>query len=216
MTDYVVGADAGLLRIPGPVPGTSTLKKAVPTTPDIPWGIWLEEAVQDEMKKAIKSGCDVVVFPVGAALTVSADASVGIIIQIDTSIAEGPLRTLNELPIDAVLVTLQLEGNSHLTWHQLMLLQRFGDIVSKPVLVSVPSGTGADELQLLQDAGVDAVVVGTGPDQPPGEVNRLRQVIDSLKTPTVRKRQGVDALLPRTGRDVETMAEIEEEEDEDD
>ena len=216
LTDYVTGADAGLLRTPGPVSSTSALKKAIPTTPDIPWGIWLEEAVQEELKKAIKSGCDFMVFPVGAALVVPPDDSVGIIIQVDTSIAEGPLRTLNELPLDAILVTLQSENDSHLTWHQLMLIQRFGDIVTRPLLVSIPSGTGADELQLIQEAGIDGVVIETGPHQPPEEVNRLRQVIDSLKPPTTRKRQKMDALLPHAERDAETMAEIEEEDDQDD
>lgn len=213
LTDYVTGADAGLLRITGPVPSVSTLKKTIPTTPDIPWGIWLEEAVQDELKKATKSNCDFIVFPAGAALMAPPDGSVGIIIQVDTSIAEGPLRTLNELPVDAVLVTLQLEKGNLLTWHQLMLIQRFGNIVNNPLLVSIPSATGADELQLLQETGIDGVVVDTGPDQPSGEVNRLRQVIDSLKPPTTHKRQKMDALLPHTDRDAETMAEIEEEED---
>jgi hypothetical protein len=215
MTDYVTGADAGLLRIPGPIPGTSTLKKAIPTAPDIPWGIWLEEAVRDELKKVMKSGCDFIVFPTGAALVVLPDDSAGIIIKVDTSIAEGPLRTLNDLPVDAVLVTLQSEKNDTLTWHQLMFLQRFGDIVSKPVLVSIPSGTVADELQLLQEAGIDGVVVETGPDQPPGEINRLRQIIDSLKPPATSKRQRLDALLPRTSRDTDTMAEIEEDDEDD-
>ena len=216
LTDYVTGADAGLLRISGPVPGGSTLKKTIPTAPDIPWGIWLEEAVQDELKKAIKSGCDFVVFPAGSALVVPPDDSVGIIIQVDTSIAEGPLRTLNELPIDAVLVTLQSENGNRLTWHKLMLIQRLGDIMTRPLLVLIPSGTGSDELQLFQEAGIDGVVVETGPEQAPGEVNQLRQVIDSLKAPTTHKRQKMDALLPHTDRDTETMAEIEEEEDEDD
>jgi hypothetical protein len=216
LTDHITGSDAGLLRIASPVPGSNTLKKAMPTTPDIPWGIWLEEASQDEVKKVIKSGCDFIIFPTGASLAVSSDDSVGIIIDIDTSIAEGPLRALNELPVDAVLVTPQSEMGSQLTWGQLMLLQRFGDIVNVPLLVSIPPTTGADELQLLQDTGIDGVVVNIEPDGSSGEVNRLRQVIDNLKPPAKIKKQGIDALLPRTGRDAEPTAEIEEEDDEDD
>ena len=96
-----------------------------------------------------------------------------------------------------------------------MLLQRFGDIVTRPILVSIPACTGADELQLLQEAGIDGVVVETGPDQPPGEINRLRQIIDSLKPPIASKRQKLDALLPRTSRDADTMAEIEEDDEDD-
>ena len=215
ITDYVTGADAGLLRMPKIVSSASTLKKAIPTTPDIPWGIWPEETDRNELQKAMKSGCDFVVLSAGATLVVPPDDNIGIIIQIDTSVAEGPLRTLNELPLDAVLVTLQAEKGKHLTWHELMLLQRFGDIVTRPLLVSIPPGTGTDELQLLYEAGIDGLVIDAGPEHPQGETARLRQLIDDLKPPAIRKQQKIDALLPHGERDVETMAEVEEEDDED-
>ena len=215
ITHYVNDADAGLLRIPTPVSSAGTLKKAIPTAPDIPWGVWPEETTQKELKKAMKSGCDFIILPAGAALVVPPNDSIGIIIQIDMSVAEGPLRTLNELPLDAVLVTLQVEKDRHLTWHQLMFLQRFGDIVTKPLLVSVPPGTDADELQLLCEAGIDGLVIDTGPDQPPGETTRLRQMIDGLKPPTPRKRQKMEALLPHADQDAEPMAEIEEGDEDD-
>jgi hypothetical protein len=213
LTDYVTGADATLLRTPGSIPAASTLKKVTSAIPDIPYGIWLEKAGQDELKKALKSGCDFIVFPADAAVVTTQDDSVGMIIQVDTSIAEGPLRTVNDLPIDAVLVTLQAEKDGHFNWHQLMLLQRFAGIITTPMLVSIPSGTGNDELQLLQDAGIDGVVIDTGPDQPPGEVSRLRQVIDSLKT--THKHQKIDALLPHTDQSAEMLAEIEEGDEDD-
>ena len=213
ITDYVTGADAALLKTPGPVPAASTLKKITSATPDIPWGIWLEEVSQDEFKKVLKSGCDFVVFPTGADIVSPQDDNVGMIIQVDTSIAEGPLRTVNDLPIDAVLVTPQPEKDGHFTWHQLMVLQRFAGIITTPMLVSIPSGIGDDELQLLQDAGIDGAVIETGPDQSPGEVNRLRQVIDSLKT--THKHQKMDALLPHTDQSAETVAEIEEGDEDD-
>ena len=213
LTDYVTGADAAILKTPGPVPAASTLKKVTSAIPDIPWGIWLEEAGQDELKKALKSGCDFVVFPAGAAVVSPPDDNVGMIIQVDTSIAEGPLRTVNDLPIDAVLVTFEPEQSGHFTWHQLMLLQRFAGIVATPILVSIPSGIGNDELQLFQDAGIDGVIIETGPDQSPGEVNRLRQVIDNLK-PT-HKHQKMDALLPHIDQSAETVADIEEGDEDD-
>ncbi len=213
LTDYVTGADAALLKTPGPVPAASTLKKITSATPDIPWGIWLEEASQDELKKALKSCCDFVIFPAKAALATPPDDNIGTVIQIDTSIAEGPLRTVNDLPIDAVLVTLQPEKDGHFTWHQLMLLQRFAGIITTPMLVSIPYGADNDELQLFQDSGIDGVVIETGPDQPSGEVNRLRQAIDSLKT--THKHQKMDALLPHTDQSAEVVAEIEEDDEDD-
>lgn len=215
--DYTTGANAGLLRVSKLGSGTRTTKKVVPPTPDIPWGIWLGGDAREGLKQALRLDFDFVVFPAaGTTLVVPPSDGAGIIIQVETSIAEGLLRTVNELPVDAVLVTPRLEEDDLITWHQLMLFQRFASFVSKPLLTLIPPGTGADELQLLWEAGIDGVVVETGAKQPAGEVIRLRQVIDGLELPTARKRQKVDVMLPRTGHDVETMADIEEEEDEDD
>jgi hypothetical protein len=213
--DYATGADAGLLRVSKLSSGTRTQKKVSPPTPDIPWGVWLEGPAQDGLKKALELEFDFVIFPAGSTtLVVPPDDGAGIIIQVDTSITEGLLRTVNELPVDAVLIASQQEGGSRLTWHQLMLFQRFASLVTKPLLVLIPPGTGTDELRLLWEAGIDGVVVETGHEQLPGEVTRLRQVIDGLKIPATRKRQKMDALLPRTEREAETIAEIEEDEDE--
>jgi hypothetical protein len=213
--DYATGADAGLLRVSKLSSGARTPKKLAPPTPDIPWGVWLEGAAREEPKQALELEFDFVIFTaVGTTMVVPPDDGAGIIIQVDTSIAEGLLRTVNELPVDAVLIASQPEGGSRLTWHQLMLFQRFASLVTKPLLVLIPPGTGGDELQLLWEVGIDGVVVETGPEQPTGEVTRLRQVIDGLKMPAARKRQKMDALLPRTEREAETIAEIEEDEDE--
>ncbi|HEY33218.1 MAG TPA: hypothetical protein G4O10_08965 [Dehalococcoidia bacterium] len=215
--EYATGADAGVLRVSKLGSGARTQKKLAPTKPDIPWGIWLEGAAQEGLKQALELGFDFVIFPAaGTTLAVPPNDGAGIIIQIETSITEGLLRTVNELPVDAVLVAPQPEEYNRLTWYQLMLFQRFATLVTKPVLALVPPSTGTDELQLLWEGGIDGVIIETRPDQPPGEVTRLRQVIDGLKLPAARKRQKMDALLPRSERDVEAMAEIEEEEDEDD
>lgn len=217
LADYATGADAGLLRVSKLASGAKTPKKLVPTKPDIPWGVWLEGTATERLKQALGLGFDFAVFPAATAgLVASPDDGTGIIIQVEESITEGLLRAVNELPVDAVLVAPQPEEENTLTWHQLMLFQRFASLVTKPLLVLIPPGTNADELQLLWEAGIDGVVLETGAKQPTGEVARLRQVIDGLKLPAARKRQKMDALLPRRERDAEMMAEIEEEEDEDD
>jgi len=216
LADYTTGADVGLLRLTKLGSDAKTSKKLAPTKPDIPWGVWLEGTASERLKQALETDFDFAVFSAATTtLTMPPDDGVGIVIQVEASIAEGVLRTVNELPVDAVLVTPQTEEENTLTWHQLMLYQRFASLVTRPLLVLIPPGTGADELQLLWEAGIDGVVVEVGAKQPSGEVARLRQTIDGLKLPVARKRQKIDALLPRGGRDAEAMAEIEEEEDED-
>ena len=214
--DYATGADARLLRVSKLGSGARATKKLAPPNTDIPWGVWLEGAAQEGLKQALEMDFDFVIFPAaGTNLVVPPNDGAGIIIQVETSIAEGLLRTVNDLPVDAVLVTAQPEEDNRLTWHQLMLFQRFASLINKPLLTLIPPGTSADEIQLLWEAGIDGVVVETRPEQPPGEVPRLRQVIDGLKIPAARKRQKMDALLPRSEREAETVTEIEEDDDED-
>jgi len=215
LADYTTGADAGLLRVTKLGSGTRTPKKLAPTKPDIPWGVWLEGTASERLKQALETDFDFAVFSAASTtLAMPPDDGVGIIIQVEASIAEGVLRTVNELPVDAVLVVPQPEEDNFLTWHQLMLYQRFASLVTRPLLVLIPPGISADELQMLWEAGIDGVVIEAGAKQSSGEVARLRQVIDGLKLPSARKRQKIDAMLPRGGRDVEAMAEIEEEEEE--
>jgi len=161
----------------------------------------------------IQNGCDFVVFPATTTpMTIPSDDEAGKILQVETSLSEGMLRTINQLPVDAVLVSVEQKGKYDLTWHQLMLFQRFANMVTKPLLVPIPANTAANELQVLWDAGVDGVVVETGAGKPAEELKKLRKVIDGLTFPTTRKHEKREAVLPRADKDAEAVAELEEEE----
>lgn len=212
--DYISEADAGLLRVTEIAPVSDLLEKLTAATPDTPWGVWLEGNIQGKLKEATNLKCDFIVFSPEAPLVIPEEDETGVFLKIETSIAEGPLRTLSDLPVDAVLVTIETEKDSPLTWHHLMLVQRLADLVSKPLVASIPAGTNANELQLLWEAGIDGVLIETGPDLTAGEVTRLRKVIDELELPATRKRQKLDVLIPRAERDTETAVDIDEEDDE--
>ena len=213
LADYMTGADAGLLPISKLGSGTKTLQKISEAMSEIPWGGRLGDSTQGKIKQMIKSGCDFVVFPAAStSLAIPQDDKVGKILQVEASLSEGLLRAVNELPVDAVLIGAEKEEEYTLTWYQLMLFQRFANLLTKPLMVAIPSNTTANELQILWGAGVDGVVVETGAEKAADELKRLRKVIDGLTFPTSRKREKREAVLPRAERETETVAEIEEEE----
>ena len=212
LADYVVGADAGLLRIPKLSSGAKAIKEISQAAPDIPWGGWLRDINKAGIKQMAKADCDFLVFP--AANTPLAllqnDEEVGKILEIESSLSDGLLRTANELPVDAVLIASGQEGGHFLTWHHLMLFQHFADLLTKPLLASTPPDVTANELQTLWKAGVDGVVIEVEIGQPVDRLKELRQAINKLAFPSQRKREKAEALLPHIDSEVSTIAEDEE------
>jgi len=213
LADYVAGADAGLLVISKPTSGVSTFKKMSQAVSAIPWGGWLRGVAGKEIEPVAKAGCDFVVFPAAStSLSMVQNREVGKILEVEASLGEGLLKAVDELPVDAVLI--DGEKKEGLTWHHLMLFQRFANLLTKPLLVSIPSKATANELQALWEAGVAGVIVEAGAGQPVGGIGNLRQVIDKLTFPPQRKRGKTEALLPYLGPEKGTVAEEEEEEGE--
>lgn len=193
VADYVAGADAGLLPISQLSSGTETLRKISQAVSDIPWGGWLRGISRGEMKQMKKVGCDFVVFPAAnTSLAILQNNEVGKILEVEASLSEGLLRTIDELPVDAVLIAGEQTEEYFLTWQHLMHFWRFANSLAKPLLVSVPSIVVANELQVLWEVGVDGVVVEVGA----GGLKKLRQAIDKLTLPPLRRRRKAEALLP--------------------
>ena len=214
LAGYVAGADAVLLSVTKMGAEAKNLKQISQAVSEIPWGGWLGDDVQGEIKQLLEAGGDFVVFAAASTpLAIPQDDKVGKILQVAASLSEGLLRATDELPVDAVLITAEQEEKGTLTWHQLMLFQRFADLLTKPLLVSIPPNVIAKELQVLWEAGVDGVVVEIGTEQPAGAIKGLRQIIDGLTFPPPRKWERREALLPRTERDSGAGAEIEEEDE---
>ena len=212
LAGYVAGADAGLLRISKVSSGAKTLQKISQTFSDIPWGGWLQDSGLEKVKQMVKVGCDFVVFPaINTPLTILQNDEVGKILEVEVSLSEGLLRATNELPVDAVLIASEQGESYFLTWQHLMLFQRFADLLTKPLLVPVPSTVTASELQALWEAGVGGVVVEVRVEQPQDRLKELHQAIDKLAFPSPRKREKAEPLLPRMVEEPSTIT-IEEEE----
>jgi len=211
LADCVAGADAGLLHISNLSEGAKTLQEICQVVSDIPWGGWLRDVEQGGMEQIVEAGCDFVVFPpADTPLAILQDTKLGKILQVEASLSEGLLRTVDKLPVDAVVTAGEPEGEYFLTWHHLMLFQCFADLLTKPLLVSVPSNVTANELQTLWETGIEGVIVKVGVGQPEGRLTKLRQAIDKLTFTSQRKRGKAEALLPYIGGKRGVVSEEEE------
>jgi len=214
LADYLSGADAVLLPAAKSSQQAGKFQEIARSLSGIPWGCWLGDTGKKSTKSLMASGCDFVVLSASATLATPQEDKVGKVLQVESSISEGLLRAANELPIDAVLIT-DMEGEEDfLTWRHLMLFQRFADLLTKPLLASIPSNVTADELQLLFPTGVDGVVVEVGVGHPAGKLGELRRMIDKLTFPSPHKQRKVEALLPHISEKTSPVTEEEEEEEE--
>ena len=217
LADCGAGADAVLLRISKPGPGAKTLQKISQAVPDIPWGGWLPGGGQGKIKQITRVGGDFVVFPAtNTPLAILQDDEVGKILEIEVSLGEGFVRAANELPIDAVLIAGEQKEDYFLTWQHLILFRRFADLLTKSLLVSVPSNVTAGELQALWEAGVAGVVIEVTSRQPKDGVKELRRVIDKLVLPSPYKREKAEPLVPRISTETGKATTEEEEGEEED
>jgi hypothetical protein len=212
LADYVAGADAGLLQIPRLSSGGKTLQKISQAMSDIPWGGWLKDIGREGIGQMVEAGCDFVVFPAASSsLAILQNDGLGKILEVEPGLDPSLLKAIDDLPVDAVLITSEKEKGYFLTWHHLMLFRRCADLLTKPLLVSAPSDLAASELQALWEAGVVGVVVETGIGQPKGRLAELRQIIDKLTFPSPGKRKKVEPLLPYITKETEIVSEEEEE-----
>ena len=210
------GADAVLLRLSKATLTAKALQNIAAALPETPWGVWTEDTGDKKLEALDAAGGDFAVFPTTCQFSAATpDDKAGRILQVESSLSEGLLRAVNDLPVDAVLADITYEADS-IAWHHLMHFQRLANLLAKPLLTTVPPSVTADELKTLWEAGVDGVVVTVGAGQPAGRLRELRQSIGELKFPPSRKRGKSEALLPHLGGKASTVTEDEEIEEEED
>jgi hypothetical protein len=211
LADLVAGADGGLVPLSRLEEGAKTHARLSQRVPDLPWGGWLKGIITGEPVE--KSDWDFVVFPAESTpLAAFQNAAVGKILEVKASIGQGLLSATSELPVDAVLIAGEVEDSPVITYQHLAQFHYFADRLAKPLLVRVPLGITAPEIEALWTAGVDGLVVELGPKARAGALAGLRQVIDSLTYPALRERGQARALLPQM-RSEQAEAEIEPEEE---
>ncbi len=171
----------------------------------VPWGASLEKGTEKELTHLKEMGCDFLVFdPITAPLALLGDDELGKIVEIEASLGDGMIRSIDKLSIDAVLIG----GDSELSVHRLMVCQHVANLVRKPLLALAPLDTPKEALEEFQEAGVVGVVVKLGGGGKKG-LSQLRQTIDSLHPTRRRRKERMEAVLPYYGQGTQ----VEEEED---
>jgi hypothetical protein len=208
LADLVSGADAGLVEV-SVENDSKALGGCAEAVPDIPWGAWLRGGQWQRSRKIKALDGDFVIFPAASTpLGVLEDTNLGKIMEVEPTLSGGILRTVDELPVDGVFLSVEYQGGASITWRQLMLFQRLSGLMAKPLLVPVPSKVTAGELKLLWEAGVDGVIVEVDAGQA-GGLRALRQAISKLSFPVQRRRGKVRARIPQ----ISAPADIEGEEE---
>jgi len=208
------GADAVLIYADKSEPTLEDIQKTVKSMGDIPWGVYLEES-GDITPALIEAGCDFVVFsPTSRIPDLPQDAKVGKILQVESSMDDGLLRAINDLPADAALITDALEDKGTITLHQLMIYRHLANLIAKPLIVPVAANITEAELKALQNAEIDGVMAEMDVDR--GEdLKKLRKIASKLPPRSAKKRNKMGVLLPHTSSESRTMAPPDEEEEED-
>ena len=212
LADYVSSADAAIIAQTGT--GKDVVTNTVRSLPDLVWGLWLEGKSRQQIKASIEAGADFVILPLDIEFGLSGIEKAGKILLVEPSLSDGLLRTINELPVDAVLLAGDKEEDSAITWHQLMLCQRFADLLSKPLLLMAQTSVSGDELKALWKTGVDGVVIPVKTAKQAEKLKELRQIINKADF-AARPRKKVAALLPHIAEETSTaIDDVEEEEEE--
>ncbi len=212
LADYCSSVDAAIIATASISQKTATeISRALP---DTTWGLWLEGKNRQPLNTLVNAGADFFIMPLDSEPDLVDIETTGKILLVESSLSEGLIRTINELPINAVLLADGEGEKSAVTWHQLMLCQRFADLLSKPLLLTVPESVSSAELKALWDTGVDGIVITVKTVKQAEKLKELRQATDKLDF-TARPRKKVAVLLPHT-REVTTATtpDVEEEDEE--
>jgi hypothetical protein len=191
-----------------------TLDKICHSGEKIIGGTWLKVSGSGALKKAFSTACDFVVFPPATALNLIPKEKPGCILELDAALSEGFLRTVNDLPVEAVLI-FGKDIESPLTLTRLMQVQRIAYMVSKPIIMCISVAYSEAEMQALWNAGISAAVVGLTDDKSLEKLADLCKTIEKLTPPASLKKDRIRPILPHLQAEPEPPEDDEEEEEED-
>lgn len=188
------GVDAVMVHSQDLKGDVETFKSMAEGIGDIPWGVIPELMTGDDIKELIGAGGDFITFAASKAPAALLEEEIGKVIRLNLPLDEGLLRTIDQVPIDTILLDLRGEGDT-ITISHLIECQRLSLSTRKPIMVAADQKLDNGELQALWEAGVNGVAVEAKKELQP-ELLRLHQAIEAIsKTPRKSGERGV--MLPR-------------------
>lgn len=185
----------------------SALKSLAQAAKELTWGVQLKG--NGSVADLQELGADFVVFePENMAASVLQMEEMGKVAEILPSLSEGLISSMEELPIDAVLMS---SSTNFISVHQMMTFRWITDLVCKPLLIVLPGYLSADDLSNLWDAGVQGVVV---PVKVAADIDKLLELRKALSDmPLKRTNSKFSPLLPHLGSSSSSFDDDEDEEE---
>ena len=184
---------------------------------DTLWGLWPEDMDDSSLDSLIDEDGDFFVLPtLNTPAALLATEELGRLVVIPVDFPEELGRSLQQLPIDAIILS-GLEEVAPLSVRNLLQVRSIRDLTSKPIMLLRSHTLEKEELAVLQDVGIQGVVLDLRTLNGE-EVAQMREAIEELP-PRKSKRESQSPVLPRPSVRAFTprrQEEEEEEEDEDD
>jgi hypothetical protein len=203
-----INADACLVL--DQIPSGKVVRQMVEAAGDVPLGVFVDGASEEETNELASSGCDFLVLDIKAAAAILHKEEVGKFLMVEPSLDHGFVRALNSLEIDGVFLSSK-GGDSFVAVEQLLVSRRFVELLEKPVIMTLPFHVTKAELTSLSQAGVEGVVAPA--TQSIEALVELKTMIDDLPKGVRTKRGDVGVTLPRHGGVVVEDEDEDEEED---
>jgi hypothetical protein len=199
--EFIKGADAVALSVE---------MASVKTAKGVVRGGW-----QKNGGKTAKGNYDFTISSIDNLPPDTTESEMGRILELDDGLEDTLIRTINNLPAQAVLVKGKEAGNP-LSWRRLMIYRRFVDMLSKPLLVAVSAEVTIDQLKLLWGVGINGFFLTLDKKEDAGKISQLRRQMKKENWQELRhKKSGYGAVLPAAAQEVVTPEEeIEEPEEE--
>ncbi|TAK28883.1 MAG: hypothetical protein EPO21_21750 [Chloroflexota bacterium] len=180
------GADAIYLQASSPS-NLSALEAAVKET-ELPVGLALAAVTPDMWTTLGEHGYDYVTVGLDSAARALDLQSMGLLLEVPLDTDDFLLRTLEQLPVDALVIGDGLNRQVGLTIQCLMSYQRLALLTRRPIMLRVEGELSAVELGLLRDAGVQAILAHADSGESQKTLSALRQAIKNIP-PRRRKRE---------------------------
>jgi len=172
-------ADAVLLS---DTKGTKFSDKFTASLGELPWGVSIGEATDEQLADLKKAGCDFLVCDAEKApLILLREEEIGRIVKLEPSLPDGLIRVTAQLPIDAVLIG----GDPFLSVQRLMICQHMVNLVRMPPVALAPLDITDEDLMELWETGIAGIVVTVAGDSKE-RLTGLRKAIEDL--PISRRR----------------------------
>jgi len=179
---------------------------------DLPCGVRVPSAASETAAALKQAGIDFLAFEAeSASADALLDTEMGYVLVLGDDPSDTLLRAMGDFSLDALWLA---DWHGPLTVRSQLELRRIYLLARTPLLVPVRADIGAGDLECLRDTGVVGVAVDGHEHGAWDRLPALRQAIDGLPPPRVRRREErPQATLPVSSPVASSSDEEEEEEE---